>query len=484
MNLFDEGTDRLCPTSAGLHDQLARILEHETYSRLLAELSVPRSPLQRLLLRHPDDLFPKLDPEDAVIPEEFSISIPLLHWDSTLLASDDARMRPSIADFWDEEGSDDEGEEEEAEDLSDPGTMEELMLLQGLRLLQSNPHLLQLVQEQETLTISQVRKALGRGGLDLEPLEDEALTLMGGIAEQEGLGMIRTLLRRSDTDTESVYEIKKMVSEAYRFIRDLIVDLPKLAGELHRFLPVIAQKGAPFLQQHNAFVRWVYGTTSSDYLEALNALWELDLLPAMIVTLSCGTCKDDEDQPVCQVLSSDLSPNDLGMKPACSWCGGPLHVQGFYGLDKWVHTWIASQDRLLAYVVAYLLETEGIPWRSRIQTPKSEHDFHATTLSGDHLIECKVFRCSAPINEDRGLQRKVRDAISQLIAHAAEMQTTSATLVCYPCPFPEKTMDQWIAEGLKRNDTLDTATEVRVVGIDDLPGVLKGLSDKTVKSQP
>ncbi len=478
MNLFDEGKDRLHPTSASLHDQLARILEHETYSRLLAELSVPRSPLQRLLLRHPDDLFPELDPEDGVIPEEFSISIPLLHWDSTLQSSDDTRRRPSIVDFWDEEGSDAEGDEEEedeAEDLSDPGTMEELMLLQGLRVLQSNPHLLQLVQEQETLTISQVRKALGRGGLDLEPLEDEALTLMGGIAEQEGLGIVRTLLRRSDTDTESVYEVKKMVSEGYKYIRDLIVDLPKLAGELHRFLPFIAQKGAPFLQQHNAFVRWVYGTTSSDYLEALNALWELDLLPTMIVTLACGTCKDDEDQPVCQVLSSDLPPNDLGMKPVCSWCGGPLHAQGFYGLDKWVHRWIGSRDRLLAYVVGYLLETEGIVWRSHVQTPMSEHDFHLTTSSGEHLMECKVFRCSAPIKEDQGMKRKVRSAIFQLIAHSAEMQVASATLVCYPCPFPKKTVNQWITFELKRKDVPETTAKVRVIGIDDLPGFLKGI---------
>ncbi len=70
------------------------------------------------------------------------------------------------------------------------------------------------------------------------------------------------------------------------------------------------------------------------------------------------------------------------------------------------------------------------------------------------------------------------------MAHSAEMELASATLVCHPCPFPSKTMDRWIAEGLKRNETLDTATEVRVVGIDDLPGVLKGLNDKTVKGLP
>ncbi len=479
MNLFDEEMDRLRPTSDGLHDQLARILENDTYSQLLRELSVPGSPLQRLLLRHPDDLFPKLDPKDAIIPEEFSISIPLLLWESSPEALDDTRSRPTVADLQDEDGSEAEGEEveDEAEDLSDAGSSQELTALIGLRVLQSNPHLLSLAQDQEPVTISQVRKALARDGLDLKPLEDEAATLMGNVVEQEGLGvMIRILLRRSETDTESAYEIKKMVSETFRYFRDLIPGIPRLVGEVHRLLPVLAQKGAPFLQQHNAFVRWVYGMSSSDYLRALNRLWELNLLDTMIVTLACRTCKAEEGQPVCQVLSSDLPPEDLVTELMCGWCGGPLLVQAFYALDGWIPRWIASQDRLLAYVVAYLFEKEGIPWQSRVQTGKSEHDFHATTLSGDHLVECKVFRCSAPINEDRGLQRKVTDAISQLTAHAAEMRTTSATLVCHPCPFSEKTTNQWIAEGLKRNGMLETATKVRVVGIDDLPSVLKSFT--------
>lgn len=483
MNLFDEERDELRPTSASLREQLVRILEHDIYSQLLAELSVPKSPLQRLLLRHPDDMFPKLDPEDAIIPEEFSISLPLLLWDSSQETSGDSPGRPTILDYLDGEkpGEEEEGEEvvemeDEAEDFADQGSFEELVLLNGLRVLQYNPHLLRLVQKQDAVTLSQLRKARGTGGLDLKPVEDEFLTLMGNIAEQEGFGMMfRTLLRRSDTDTESIYEMKKMVSEAYRYIRDLLRDVPKLVGEVHRFLPVIAHKGAPFLQRHNAFIRWVYGTTSSEHLRAISRLWELNLLHPMVVTLACRTCKDDEGQPVCQVLSSDLSPDDLSMEPTCSWCDSPVLIRAFYGLDGWVHRWIGSRDRLLAYVVGYLLETEGIVWRSHVQTPMSEHDFHLTTSSGKHLMECKVFRCSAPIKEDHGLKRKVRSAISQLIAHSAEMQVASATLVCYPCPFPKKTVNQWTTFELKRKDVPETAAKVRVIGIDDLPRFLKGI---------
>jgi hypothetical protein len=483
MNLLDESDDELRPTSASLRVQLISILEHDSYSRLLAELSVPRSPLQRLLLRHPDDLFPKLDPEDAIIPKEFSISLPVLHWDSSQESSDDSPSRPTILDYYDgetpevDESEEVVGAEDESEDLSDMGSFEEILLLNALRVLQCNPHLLRLVRKQDAVTLPQVRKALGTRGLDLRPVEDEALTLMGNIAEQEGLGKVfRTLFRRSATDTESIYEMKKMVSEAYEHVRDLLMDVPRLVGELHRFLPVIAQKGAPFLQRHNAFVRWVYGTTSSEHLQAINRLWELNLLHPAVITLACRSCKDDEGQPICQVLSSDMPPGDLGMKPVCSWCGGPVLIQAFYGLDGWVHRWIASQDRLLAYVVAYSLETLGIMWQSHVQTPTSEHDFHLTTSSGNHLIECKVFRCSTPIRNDRGLQRKVRTAISQLITHSAEMQVASATLVCHPCPFTKKTTNQWIALEKERKNLPETAAKVQVIGIDGLPEFLEGIT--------
>ena len=56
-----------------LKELIAAFRKNEIYTELFRELAKPKSPLPRLLLRHPEDLFPKLDPEDAVIPEDFSI---------------------------------------------------------------------------------------------------------------------------------------------------------------------------------------------------------------------------------------------------------------------------------------------------------------------------------------------------------------------------------------------------------------------------
>jgi hypothetical protein len=481
MSLTDEEECGLLSTSASLHQQLLAIVKHDIYAPLFSELAVTGTSLQEFLLRHPDDLFPKLDPENAVIPEEYSISIPLFFWESPQRMGKPIRGRPSILEL---EG----GEEPSAngnqavEAPSEDGSpvdfsAEELILLNALRVIQHNPHLLHLAQEEEEVTLQQVRKALGRQGVDLKPVRDEVLTLIGNAAEQEGFGAIfHTFLRRSDTETESTYEIKKMINEVYRYLQDFVVDVPRLLGELHRLLPEVAQKGAPFLRRHNAFVHWVYGTSSSKTLQALDVLWELGMLYPMVIILECRTCTDNEGRPIRQVLSSDIPPQSLKPRPVCGWCGKPYLVEAFYGLDGFVSRWIFSQDRLLSYVVGYLLETQQMSWRSHIYTTVSEHDFHVSTAGGNHLIECKVFRCSGPIGKDLGLQRKVRHAISQLVSHSNEIQALSATLVCHPCPFPKKTLDKWAAEELKKNRLHEPIRAVQTMGIDRLPKFLKRLT--------
>ncbi len=42
-------------------------------------------------------------------------------------------------------------------------------------------------------------------------------------------------------------------------------------------------------------------------------------------------------------------------------------------------------------------------------------------------------------------------------------------------PSSGKPPSQWIASGLKRKDVPETMAKVRVIGIDGLPGFLKGL---------
>src|SRR6266540_2905402 len=308
------------------------------------------------------------------------------------------------------------------------------------------------------------------------PLEDEFLRLMGNVAEDEGVGTIfRTLLLRSETDTEPAYEMKKMISEMYRYFRDLLIDLPTVIGKIYSLLPELAQKGAPFLRKHNAFVRRVYTMSSSEYLEAINWLWESELIQPIIVTLACRRCRDAEGQPASLVLSSEMSPKDLNSKPSCIWCGAPLNVDGFYGLDGWVQRCIYSQDRLLAYVVGYLLETTGKKWVSQVQSPASEHDFHVITPSGTQLIECKVFSCSAPPKGDAVLSRKVRDGISQLVSHMLETHVESATLVCFPCPSSSRALDQLVRSEVKRRKVPELTEKVRVIGIHDLPRTLASM---------
>src|SRR3989442_13754742 len=137
------------PSSASLRDQLAAMMKHEQYSRLLRELANPKTPLQKFLLRHPDDLFPRLDPEASLIPPEFSLSIPILLWEGSVRYRG-RRKRPSIVDYMKNGGTPGEAEvsDELSEDNSTPaeesemGDFQELVLLNGLHVLQNNPQLL------------------------------------------------------------------------------------------------------------------------------------------------------------------------------------------------------------------------------------------------------------------------------------------------------------------------------------------------------
>ena len=483
VDLFNSEDFEMPPASSGLRERLRAMMKHERYSRLLAELAKPHSPIQRLLLRHPDDLLPKLDPEAKLIPPEFSLSIPVLLWESSATERRAGTRRPTLLDYMEEDaseftnesGASDEPDEDlgESDESTDFGDFQEVVLLNGLHVLQHNPHLLQLAEQSEPVTLPQLRKAMGTTGIDTKPLEDEFLRLMGNIAEDEGMGTIfRTLLVRSESDTESAYETKKMISEMYKYFRDLLGDLPILFGRIYGLLPKLAQKGAPFLRKHNAFVRRVYGMPSSEYLEAVNWLWESELIEPMIITLVCPRCKDTEGASASLVLSSEMSPKDLNSKPSCIWCGAPLKVDGFYGLDGWVQRCIHSQDRLLAYVVGFLLETSGKVRESRVQSPISEHDFHVTTPSGTHLIECKVFSCSAPLKNDPALRRKIRGGVSQLVSHMLETRVNSATLVCFPCPLSARAIDQLITTELKKRKADELREKVRVIGIHDLPRIL------------
>ena len=72
-SLFGEDDSEMPPPSVGLRVQILAILQHNTYAGLLAELAKGGSPVQKMLLRHPHDLFPMLDPEDAVLPEEYPL---------------------------------------------------------------------------------------------------------------------------------------------------------------------------------------------------------------------------------------------------------------------------------------------------------------------------------------------------------------------------------------------------------------------------
>lgn len=484
MSLFSEDTNQLLPTSADLRDQVASIMKEEGYCRLFAELTHPKSPLHRLLLRHPDDLFPKLDPEDTLIPPEFSVSVPLLLFEVPRTISEGPPTRPTVQQWLGEPTTDSGGEKNgdaadegnEPKEVFEQGTFEELVLLNGIRILQHNPHLLKLAGGAEPVTLPEVRKALGQEGIDLKPIEDEVLRLMGDVADQEGVGsLFRTLLRRSANDTESAYEMKKMVSEAYQYVRQLLADAPKLIGELHRLVPAIARKGAPFLQAHNSFVAWVYGISPSEYLRALDVLWTLDMLHPMVVTLTCTACVDSVGQPLALVLSSDLSPMDLRARPRCGWCGGPTRLQAFFGLDGWIQKWITTRDGLLAYGVAYLLERSGLSWQSNLHTAQSEHDFHVRIAGRDHLIECKVFQCSAPSKSDPRLEGKVREAISQLIEHMIESQAVSAILICHPNPFPNAALTAWISDELRRNRVASAKGKVSVIGFHGVPEYVQKL---------
>lgn len=475
------------PPSVGLRGQILAILQHETYSELFAELARGGSPVQKLLLRHPDDLFPRLDPLDAVLPEEYPLSVPLFFWEDPVEFLAGPTARPTLVEFF----ADSEADEEESEyedDVSDNAQVEAsypvdnyeyLVLLNALRVLQHNPHLLRLAQQEEDVTLPQIRKAVGQHGIDFTPLEDEAVRFMESIAEQRGFGTIfRSLLRRSEVDTETAYESKKIMNEMYRVLSDTLVEVPRWIGEVHRLLPELAVRGAPFLSQHNAYAAWVYRGSPEDQLNALDALWDLEVLHPFSVTLICKACRDDEGNPLLQALSSKLPPRRLNLSPTCSLCGDHATVQAMYGLDVQVHRWMASQDGLLTYMVAYLLESNNLAWLGQVHTSVSEHDFHVSTPEGTHLIECKVFRCSAPLGSGL-LKGKIQKALSQLRAHVAEIDAVSGTLVCHPylpSEDPLKGQNHPQTEG----EILDGEDDrIQVMGAEDVPGLVRRLRQPT-----
>lgn len=457
-------------------------MHHDTFAGLLAELASGGSPVQKLLLRHPDDLFPRLDPEDAVLPEEYPLSVPLFFWED-LESSVGPTVRPSIVGFFAGNEADEE-ESEYEDDVSDLAEVEasypadnyeELVLLNALRILQHNPHLLRLAQQEEDVTLPRIRKAVGQHGINFTPLEDEAVRFMESIAEQQGFGTIfRSLLRRSEADTETAYESKKIMNEMYRILSDTLVEVPRWIGDVHRLLPELAVRGASFLRQHNAYSAWVYRGSPEDHLNALDALWDLEVLHPLSLTLICKACRDDEGNPLLQVLSSKLPPRRLNRSPVCSLCGDRASVQAMYGLDVQVHRWIASQDRLLTYMVAYLLESNNLAWLGQVHTDVSEHDFHVPNAEGTHLIECKVFRCSAPLGSGM-LKGKIQKALTQLRAHMAEINAVSGTLVCHPylqSEDPLKGQKHAQTEGKPLDGEGD---QIQVVGAEDVPGLVRRL---------
>ena len=360
--IFEEDNEIFPTVEIPLKEQIAAIRKNDISNVLFRELARAKSPFQDLLLRHPDDLFPKLDPENSVIPEDFSISLHMLFRENFEEVTNKEMRRPSITDYQKNGKLFEESEslveyEEPDEEISTSEDLEfqELVLLNGLRLLQYNPHLLALVQQKEEITLPDIRKALGQNGINYQPIEEEALQLMEKLAEEQGMGAIfKILFRRSDTDTETAYEIKKMAKEMYSYLKDFLIDLPALAGEIHRIFPnAFNEYAAPFFRKHNAFINWSYEYTSQNYKKALNLLWELGLLRSVVISLICLKCHDAEGKPIHQVLNSDISPKDLDKRVFCSWCKKPMVVQAFYSLDSWLNRWILTEDRLLSYLVAF-----------------------------------------------------------------------------------------------------------------------------------
>ena len=486
MNSNNPEDDNGTPPSVEvpLKEQIAVIRKDESYNQLFRELSKPKSPLSRYLLRHAEDLFPKLDPDDAVIPADYSILFPLLLRENFEEISREEFKRPSITDHMKNNSLFEESEsiveyEEPSKEItvSEDREFEELIILNGLRLLQHNPHLLELAQQKEDITLPDVKRVIGQKDVDYQPIKDEALHMMERFAEEQGLGDIfKILLRRSDSDTETAYELKKMGKEIYIYLRDILIDAPTFMGEIHRLFPnVINEHGVPFFRKHNNYVNWSYEYTNRDYNKALNFLWELDLLNPVVVSLICLNCHDAEDKPIHQVLNSDIAPKDLDKKVYCSWCKKPMIVQAFYTLDSILNRIILAEDKLLSYLVAYLLDEFGLEWEHRVYTDKSEHDFHVKTSRGLHIIECKVFRVSGPVKDDIRLQQKIRDGINQVVQHIIEIKAESAFLVCYPCPVNRKDLDKLISNIIKQKNLIIDKNRINVVGPDGLNKALERL---------
>lgn len=482
---FFEESDEIFPSvKISLKEQITILRKNDISNKLFLELAKPKSPIPDLLLRHPDDLFPKLDPENAVIPEDFSISLCMVFRENFEELTEGEIRRPSITDYLKDGKLFEENEslveyEEPVDELTTQENMEfqELVLLNGLRLIQHNPHLLALAQKKEEIILPDIRKALGQKGINYKPIEEEVFQLMERFADDQGIGTIfKILFRRSDTDTETAYEIKKMAKEMYGFIRELLIDVPELAGEIHRMFPnVLNEYGIPFFRKHNIFTFNAYRYKNQEYNKALNFLWELDLLRPVVISLICLNCHDAEGKPIHQVLNSDISPNELDKKIYCSWCKKPIVVEAFYSFDSWLNRVILTEDKLLSYLVAFLLDEYGLEWTHHIYTDSSEHDFHVKTSKGLHLIECKVFRVSGPIEEDKRLQTKVRNGIYQVVKHMEETKANSAFLVCNPCSNNKKELKKWVNEAVKQSKLSINKNKIKIIGQNDLLRAIKQL---------
>ncbi|MHA2100164.1 MAG: hypothetical protein ACW99A_15930 [Candidatus Kariarchaeaceae archaeon] len=468
-------------SNLSIKEQITAIRENDAFNKFFNELIIPKSPVAALLLRHPDDLFLNLDPDNLVIPPEFSFTIPILYWENYKEIVSEKPNRPSVVDYFKKETTSEEIEDtEEFEEKSfiEENKLDELLYLLGLKLVQNNPHLLELAQKNEEITLIDVRKAIGQKGIDYTPIKDEFLPVIENIEGKQEIKEISNLiLKRSEVETDTTYEIKKVANIFIKsLIDDLVISFSSYAGKFHRgILSTILEHGAPFFRKHNEFTQWSYGFSNQDYQRSLELLWDLELLSPMVINLICQKCKDKEGKPIHQILISDKPPKDLTDKILCGWCSNPLNIQSFYSLDYRLIRLINTNDKLLFYTIAFLLDKYNLDWESNIHSDVSEHDFHVKVHDELRLIECKVFRISGSTEDDINYHTKVQEGISQLIKHMSEVNADSAIFVCYPCRINKEDLDKWIDTAMKKSEVSINKDKINVIGPDNLSSTLKEL---------
>ena len=177
-------------------------------------------------------------------------------------------------------------------------------------MVQNNPHLLELAQKNEEITLIDVRKAIGQKGIDYSSIKDEFLPVIENIeGKQEIKEISNLLLKRSEDETDTTYEIKKVANIFIKnLIDDLVISFSSYAGKFHRgILTIILEHGAPFFRKHNEFTQWSYDFPNQDYQKSLELLRDLHLLSPMVINLICQNCNDTEGKPLHQILISDKS---------------------------------------------------------------------------------------------------------------------------------------------------------------------------------